>query len=72
MLILILVVVLVPSVWLLGRLLQVWSVGRDDPLAECADRFDDDKTQLVDTEWRWLPPRWGCVYRDPDINHAVP
>lgn len=37
-------------------------VRMDDPVAECALKYEERKTQLVDARWSWLPPGWKCRF----------
>jgi hypothetical protein len=42
-------------------------VRMDDPIAECAVKYEERKTALVDARWSWLPPGWACRFADgPD------
>lgn len=53
-LLLVLIVLAVPMI----------GVVRDDPVAECAIKYDERKTTLVAAEWTWLPPGWSCRFTE--------
>lgn len=38
--------------------------AQEDPVAECAKKFESRKTDLVSAEWTWVPPGWACRYRE--------
>ena len=36
--------------------------AQEDPIAECAKKFDSRKTDLVSANWTWVPPGWACHF----------
>lgn len=51
-----------------SRALRAGMTLRDDPVAECASRFDADKTMLNGAHFDWFQLRWRCNFIDGDVR----
>ena len=38
--------------------------AQEDPVAECAKKFESRKADLVSVDWTWVPPGWSCHFTE--------
>lgn len=48
----------------LGVGLPLIRTSQEDPIAECAKKYDQRKADLTSADWSWLPPGWTCSFAD--------
>lgn len=51
-------------------LVDLGSVARDDPMARCAAKYEDRKTDLRGVRWNWAWPGWNCRFHPGPDGHV--
>jgi hypothetical protein len=53
--------------------LNYYRVLQDGSESACHEHRSEGRTSFRTAEWTWsVPPRWRCVYADPEFDHSVP